>query len=409
MKKFRKFVSRFFKLLPAIVREKFTRKFFFVDLNLLDDYEISLAVEYDEIVEAMSLVQTCYKQVELASNEALIRADYHNLLPSSYVFVAKDRKTGRIVGTISFIHRSCLGIPIEAQWDLESYLDQLNGIPAEISAVAIDPELRKIGKGLFSLLAISSLKFCYEKFNTDHFVMAVREDISFLYEDIFRFDRIGRPMNYSKANGSFGVPMHLHFSHKLAKLEKKDRNLDVNRSIYKLIYSDVLKINERGSELIPGVVTQLFLHPEQIERIASNAGGILENTRLSILRKMNSMFYDLYFTSKKYGFDVRRTNPRFLVNLEAQLRLEAETVTLNSIAKGGVGFKTDREFATGEVIELEVELGSRFVLSGIVAWANNGNYGVQFTSYTENWEALIEKCESNLPREKDDQPIKIAA
>ncbi len=115
MKKFRKFVSRFFKLLPAIVREKFTRKFFFVDLNLLDDYEISLAVEYDEIVEAMSLVQTCYKQVELASNEALIRADYHNLLPSSYVFVAKDRKTGRIVGTISFIHRSCLGIPIEAQ------------------------------------------------------------------------------------------------------------------------------------------------------------------------------------------------------------------------------------------------------------------------------------------------------
>lgn len=409
MKKFRKFVSRFFKLLPAIVREKFTRKFFFVDLSLLDEYEISLAVEYDEIVEAMSLVQTCYKQVELASNEALIRADYHNLLPSSYVFVAKDKKTGRIVGTISFIHRSSLGIPIEAQWDLEEFLNNLDGIPAEISAVAIDPSLRKIGKGLFSLLAISSLKFCYEKFNTDHFVMAVREDISFLYEDIFRFNKIGKPMNYSKANGSFGVPMHLHFSHKLAKLEKKDRKLDVNRSIYKLIHSDVLKINETGAELIPGVVAQLFLHSEQIEKIALNAGGIFENTRLSVLRKMNSMFYDLYFTSKKYGFNVKRTNPRFMVNLQAQLRLESETITLNSISKGGVGFKATREFTQGEVVEFEVKLGSRFILSGIVAWAHNGNYGLQMTSYSENWDALIEKCERNLPRERDDQPVKIAA
>jgi hypothetical protein len=134
------------------------------------------------------------------------RLSLHNALSATRVFVA--RCGGRVVGTMTLIADSPLGLPMD-----EIYTDELRGLRdgrgnlAEVSALAMDPEYQSSGVPI--LLRLIRMLVIYAAQTVSDLCIAVNPHHAAFYRKAFHFQDIGGLKQYGKVKGAPAIALRL--------------------------------------------------------------------------------------------------------------------------------------------------------------------------------------------------------
>jgi hypothetical protein len=186
-------------MLPRPLRRRLIRsRMGFADTDI-DGFEVTLAEsEADTFAAARGVHDSYVERGIMTPHPTGLRVTPHVVLPTTRVFVAK--LAGRVVGTISLVIDSPMGLPMDAVYGAElAALRTPTTRVAEVGALAIAREHR--GTGLVFLL--NRIMFeCAARLAIDRLVIAVHPDAEDLYAATMLFERFAGERCYPGLNRS---------------------------------------------------------------------------------------------------------------------------------------------------------------------------------------------------------------
>lgn len=195
-------LSTLMRWLPRALRERVVRsKLGEIDATALAGIQVKLAETAAEVEGAARLVQAAYLARGIAADHhSGVRVTPHLLLPTTMVFVAVTRD-GTVVGTISLVVDSRLGLPLEAVYcDEVARLRRDGRRLAEVGALSLASEYRH--SGLVHLLNKIMVRVALERCGIDHLVICVHPRAEDFYRGALLFERIGDERHYAGLNAS---------------------------------------------------------------------------------------------------------------------------------------------------------------------------------------------------------------
>lgn len=163
---------------------------------------LKIAETKEELEGCFSLLHDAYVNSGfMTTHPSGMRVTIYHALPTTTTLCAKY--DGQVVGTISMVRESALGVPMQNVFDISS-VRQKPGKIAEVSALAIHQKFRRSGGSILFPL----MKFMHEYsttfFDTRHLVIAVNPSHIDMYESLLFFKRL--PQNtvshYDFVNGA---------------------------------------------------------------------------------------------------------------------------------------------------------------------------------------------------------------
>lgn len=191
-KKTRKPVTRkklwhLLRYLPVPIRKRILRAKFEICYELDSQYVFKVAETSDEIEQAMKIVHDSYAHLGYIDRKAEgLHFNAHLCLPTTSIFVIKFKN--EVIGTMSLVPDSPLGLPSEATWNLSSIKAQTPRI-GEVSSLAIKRG-HKTSKGH---LLLTLCKFLYEYSSVlkiDGVVFAATLEVEPFYTDVLLFEKV---------------------------------------------------------------------------------------------------------------------------------------------------------------------------------------------------------------------------
>ena len=174
---------------------------------LADGLDFGLATDCRTLEQAFRLQHDRYAaQGYMDAHPSGWRLSLHNALPATRVFVA--RSGGRVVGTMTLIADSPLGLPMD-----EIYADELRRLRdagrnlAEVSALAIDPEYQSSGVPI--LLRLIRMLVIHAAQTESDLCIAVNPHHAAFYRKALHFQDIGALKQYGKVNGAPAIALRL--------------------------------------------------------------------------------------------------------------------------------------------------------------------------------------------------------
>lgn len=179
------------RILPRNAQRKLLLRHVRFEREKLENLHIYMAETEADLRGAMGLVHDVYSSKGIIKQQrGGLHITKHNVLPSSFVFVAKDKTTGRIVGTTTLLRdEPMLGLPMDA-----THREELDGLRAqgssfaEFVSTACDDEYR--GTGLIFYLYRLAVHAAISA-GVQTMVMRVHPKAVPLYEELLVCDRLG--------------------------------------------------------------------------------------------------------------------------------------------------------------------------------------------------------------------------
>ena len=166
---------------------------------------LKIAETRDELEECFSLLHDAYVDSGfMKPDPSGMRVTIYHALPTTTTLCAKY--DGQVVGTISLIRESALGVPLQKIFDL-SAIREKEGQVAEVSALAVHRDFRKTGGSILFPLMKFMYEYCTTFFDTRHLVIAVNPSHIEMYESLLFFQRLTENVveNYDFVNGAPAV------------------------------------------------------------------------------------------------------------------------------------------------------------------------------------------------------------
>jgi GNAT superfamily N-acetyltransferase len=177
--------------------------------RLTESLDLGLATDRGTLEQAFRLVHDQYvARGYMAPCPSGWRLSLHNALPSTKVFVA--RSGGRVVGTVTLIPDSPLGLPMS-----EIYSDELQALRergrrlGEVSALVVDPEFKRIGMAILMRLIRMMVVYAAQTARLEDLCIAINPHHAALYRKAFDFETIGAIKHYGKVNGAPAIALRL--------------------------------------------------------------------------------------------------------------------------------------------------------------------------------------------------------
>lgn len=180
--------------LPAWARRKLVLRNIEFDARRLANVEIRIPESLAEYDAASQLLFNTYTDAGLIAQPGVrVRMNAFLALPASVRFVAIEH--GEVVGTLSLVPDSMLGLPMEKSYpDEVRTLRQRRPKLAEIGALAVRDDHRH--SGLVFLLYKAMWKVA-RLIEVSDLVIGVRERAELLYRTVLCFETLGSPRHYS--------------------------------------------------------------------------------------------------------------------------------------------------------------------------------------------------------------------
>ncbi len=166
---------------------------------------LKIAETRDELEECFKLLHDAYVESGfMKPDPSGMRVTIYHALPTTTTLCAKY--DGQVVGTISLIRESALGVPLQKIFDLTGVREK-EGQVAEVSALAVHRDFRKTGGSILFPLMKFMYEYCTTFFDTRHLVIAVNPSHIEMYESLLFFQRLSANMveNYDFVNGAPAV------------------------------------------------------------------------------------------------------------------------------------------------------------------------------------------------------------
>ncbi|MBI4611401.1 MAG: hypothetical protein HY726_20615 [Candidatus Rokubacteria bacterium] len=171
--------------------------------------EFGLAGETEEFEQAFRLLHDQYvRRGFMDPHPSGWRLSLHNALPSTKVFLA--RAAGRVVGTVTLIQDSRIGLPMEDVYreELEPLKDRGRRL-AEASALALDPGYRASGTAILFRLFRMLLLYAAKIARLDDLCLVATPHHATVYRRWVPFREIGSPRPYRRVNDATVIGLRL--------------------------------------------------------------------------------------------------------------------------------------------------------------------------------------------------------
>jgi hypothetical protein len=187
------------RLLPRWFRERLILRRVELDDDVLRGVTVKVATTRDEIFGCARLVHDAYvARGILTAHASGLKLGPQLVLPTTVTFVALAG--GEVVGTMSLVSDSPLGLPMDASFDDEGDAFRARGERfAEVTALAVAPAYRN--SGLVYLLNRLMVRTAIAM-SIDRLLMTVHPRAEVLYQTAMLFERIGEERRYVGLNES---------------------------------------------------------------------------------------------------------------------------------------------------------------------------------------------------------------
>lgn len=174
-----------------------------------------LANSYDERKQAINLIDYMYKERGIIpKNQPMPELTAFNLSSSSTVFIAK--KGDEVVGTLSLIEDSYIGLPMESihQQEILS-IRQAERRVAEVGALAV-----KKGFGVSLMLYNIMFRWAKRSRYIDNLAISVHPSSLRFFRDVLLFSQLGKIKNHPKYNNALAVALTLDVPNAIQKFKE---------------------------------------------------------------------------------------------------------------------------------------------------------------------------------------------
>lgn len=197
--------------LPKSIKHELIRQTIKVPTVLPESLVIKVAETKTELEQAYRILHDSYVEMGYSTpQECGMRITKYFALPTTTTFVALW--DGEVVGTMSLIRQSTMGLPLEKEFDL-SALRQGGAMIAEVSSLAIRRDFRHQRGSIFLPLCKYFHDYARLYMKVDAAVIAVNPSWVDFYEGYLLFEKLEAKTvsNYDFANGAPAVGMVLDF------------------------------------------------------------------------------------------------------------------------------------------------------------------------------------------------------
>lgn len=214
-------------------------------------FTYKIATSRNELDESFRLVWSTYVKVGLQSPDTPpLRFTKYHLIPSTKVFVALARpelakanpdykkltEPGEVVGTLTLIADSDLGLPMEevCRQSVQRIRDE-GGQPAEVIGLAVNPKFRSRNLMMY----LYRLMFEYARLSgvSDILCSVTKRHIRF-YRSMLLFKPMGRLKRYGPANGQEVQCHRLNIGEARAVAEEVYHSQHFDADLYTFFFTD---------------------------------------------------------------------------------------------------------------------------------------------------------------------------
>lgn len=194
-------------------------KHWWADAGLVQDVQFELACDTPTLDAAFRLVHDQYvRRKYLDPHPTGWRLSVHNALPGTRVFVA--RAADRVVGTVTLIEDSPLGLPMDEIYRAELAPLRRHGRRlAEVSGLALDAQGRPGRLPVVMHLMRTLVIYAAALTELDDLCIAVNPRHVEFYERLLHFERVGPLRAFGKVNGApaYALRLDLGLARELAR------------------------------------------------------------------------------------------------------------------------------------------------------------------------------------------------
>lgn len=420
--KARRLIWNSIRRLPKWIRRRIVRAQFDAEYSLPSNIILKQAETQDELEAAFKIVHDAYVDLNYMSPaDHGLRFNKYLALSSTVVFVVKDED--EVVGTMSIIQDSHLGLPVEATWDL-SYLRKQGLLVGEIAALAIKKS-HKLRRGRL-LLPLCKIMYEYstQLLKLDAIVIATSSEVEPFYTDLLLFEKLklhqksdhkmNKAVPHAVANGNPSIGGVLFLKESKERYRLTYDHLSVRKNLYHFF------VNYRMPNILPYKSTQ-SIHALLNEK---NEG------LLQIIEKVKSIApHELTVEDLKviesYQLKASSSDKELVHRNRIQVRHEVLVISKSidkvckglilDISKRGVQIKFIGSsqiggipiFASGDPVDFLVSHeGQPYLIEAQVRWNRFGNWlGCEISQKHLNlWSRILEQTLSEL-RPKNDSKI----
>ncbi|MFK8138960.1 MAG: hypothetical protein AB8E15_11415 [Bdellovibrionales bacterium] len=392
MKLFKKIYAK----LPKKMRGNITRRLYDCDLSGSEDYIFKLAETFEEKKTAFRLIQENYLQSGLSKTEDQLRVSKYNFLPSTHIFIAKEKSTGDIVASMSIIVNSAAGLPVSKRVNVKKIAGDDNQ-SVEISSLFVDKKHRSKSRGISSILMFYSVWYSYTRLGMVHAFISVRNSVRYFYEDLFFFEPITKPTRFEEVNGSLGISLYMHFPNALLKMKKHYRNRPLRKNVYLQLVDFPWKNQCDFKETDERLISRSFFDLREVSFLKKMANSV--SCEMSVYDKMvinsknqNSIFPNIdsmRFTNKTRRYELFKQAKLFTGE-------RPKIVNIIDISKEGIGLYFKDSNLEEDILKVRIaNNGSYFDIRLRKCWQEGSKFGFKVLD-KENleWMEYYNKIES---------------
>ena len=231
-KYFHVFVRKLISWLPRSQRFKVYRTFADCDPAPTSRLQLKIAETQEELEACFKVLHDAYVDSGfMKPDPSGMRVTIYHALPTTTTLCAKF--DGEVVGTISLVRESALGVPLQRIFDLNAVREKEGNI-AEVSALAVHRNFRRTGGSILFPLMKFMYEYCTTFFDTRHLVIAVNPSHIEMYESLLFFKRLSATMveNYDFVNGAPAIGATLDLKEAIGIFKKHYGNKPAHRNLY---------------------------------------------------------------------------------------------------------------------------------------------------------------------------------
>ena len=364
-----------------------------------------LADTKDELEQAFRVLHDAYvDQGYMSPHASGLRVTKYHALPTTAVLIAKDTTNGLVVGTVSIVRDTPLGLPLDSAFPLLHIKKEYNHL-AEVSSLAIRKDYRKKPSDLLWPLLRFFYLYLRNVMKVDAYVIGVNPLWHDLYTGILGFTQLKgfQSENYSFANNA---PVSAYFVN-VAEQELIFYKFYAHLPIYANFYHYCIHLKLSSTQyrfpknkyisVQNTIMNEDFFNYFFKEK--TDALQLMSEDEKNMIQVYypNKSFSKLIHGNKAHLVDLRRAN-RFITRFKALIKL-GPTFEKNIEA-------TVLDFsATGLRVSTESELPNKIELCILVGDYESANlhakvcrheaqyYGLEILSSDQAWTDLIDEMQ----------------
>ncbi len=405
-KKIKIFIWKCLKIVPPLLRAPLSRLLFKVEVNSKhnrdEDIQFSIASSIEDLSSALILIQDNYKRLNMTDKEDLIRASKYNLLPTTIVFVAKIRD--EIVGTISVMVDSSLGLPIDAFSDVSHF--RHGGRVVEIGGFCIKESYRSRNSGISVPLALMALKYCIEKIQSDYIVLTVRKSVALFYQDICCFKPFGKRKRHSGVMGLKSASLVVDTKTYLDRLKVSYSGRPIERNLYLQYIDYPWSIQPDVFNESFGLISKRSLSDKRVFNLLEMNSKVMNDLSKKEKQIIANFTKDLDICSsllKQAEINQQsREDYRFHVSLKGKAINDDRiyNIGIMDASHNGIKVLCDNYLPDHITIRIVMPEFGPIKLECRKKWEVNNQYGLEIINNDLNWQRLIFYYESTMAEDE---------